>query len=79
MSNRSKRGNAAPRKAAGLEVATPAPSDTFQRAYSQGKRFCERVDAEELAEAIKGFKAGVVAHMARVEQLNTMALNELDR
>lgn len=74
-----RKGTAGARKpATAKEVALPMPSTAFQEAYGRGKAFCEMQRPEELAEAIRGFKAGILGHLAEVERLNTLAANALE-
>lgn len=77
MSTRSK-GKTGARKPAAKEVATPTPSKAWNEAYGRGKAFCEMQRPEELADAIQGFKTGILAHLAEVERLNIQAANALN-
>ena len=78
MSNRSK-GKAGAQKPAVKEVATPGPTKAWNEAYGRGKAFCEMQRPEELADAIQGFKTGILAHLSEVERLNINALKALEQ
>lgn len=66
-------------KPATKEVATLTPSTAFREAYGRAKAFCEMQRPEELSEAIRGFKAGIMGHMAEVERLNLQAAKALEQ